>query len=398
MIYTFEQRSRHEYVTTTGTEIVKKYFLDPFSDINIVKAALLGGIDDNKRRKPARDMYLPYCYCTDVETELLDERQSCGGNTLGFVPAASNNQAKADFDKIVAALKVKENMPGANLQALTHSSGSWTEVSRQTTGCWITARYKPLVCADGVVYAGKASQPVWVIKDKQSPLGASEIDAFDVVDPVISPQTTYISVPRGLHFINDGLLGRAVGDIDAQLAQAFGTFTLRSVMRPSVPSHTIAKLAGKVNTTNNTFGEFTFPPETLRFRGCDPHKVVVCNYDGTKNIWWDLTFIFDVNWNYGKVYSSGTWNPMELIGANFISPLKYELDYSGWNRILANGLDAFGPIAFEYAPLAYYRVGSSDSVWQSANPFYPQTLVAQYPYAEDIFDDGFHKLFEWSAT
>lgn len=386
MIRRFEQRSRREYITPQGTEIVRKFFLDPYVDHPIVMSALLGGVDQVDalfvRRKPNQDPYYKYCYCNHAEVELVDDRQCCGDESVGFKAVESPQQLEDDFLKVQTALNNKERMPGAH--DLTQVSPYETE-----TGCWITARYKPLVRVEGYVQGGISSthevpedKVLHVVDDKTQ---NDEIDAFDVLDPIITPIARFISIPRGLYFV--------VKDIayfellqEAIATQAFATFTIRRHMVPKVPSVTISKLQGKVNSEEAKFGDLVFPKETLRFMGCDTQKIVVPNKDGGANVFYDLLYKFDVNWTYDLLDNELSQTKPALIPG-----------YVGWNRALAC-YKAFTSLAAEKLPLAYYRIGYKHSAWQ--NKFnLTGDVNMQFPAADgdDVYPMGFLQLFEWDA-
>jgi len=421
MIRTFECRSRRVITTVEGTEITKRYYLDPYTEQNTVLAALLGGVDfldgEYTRRYPTYDTYMPWCYCVHAEVDQLSELQCSGGPTLGFNSRDSKDFADkfdemapteewgADFDNVRKALLTVETMPGANLEPLQasnlldgrhvpHKGDSWevdSSNTSNTTGCWITAKFRPIICTTGTVATGLPTQPTRTIG-----WGDDKVSPFDVVDPQLVPISKFVSVPHGLFFIiNDNEIGLPIGQ-EALQAQAFATFTIRRLMCPSVPISTIAKLMGKTNVTWNQFGaNFRFAPETMRFAGAEPTKRIVPNPNGTANVFWDILYKWDINLTYDQMYVSGRkfnfW-PLGLL------PIQKRIGYVGWNRVLLNFESSPGN---EVAPLMYYRVGSKEGIWQA--PFgFPglETIRMQYPWAElpTLYTNGFGRLFDWDAA
>jgi hypothetical protein len=265
------------------------------------------------------------------------------------------------------------------------AAGTPEAYTQQTAkGCWITARFRPLVRVDGYVQNGSEFNKM--VSDGSG----QTVDAFDYLDPLLTPLQKFVSIPRGLYMVMGGNPVVKVAE-EAQQSQSFGIFTIRRYLVPKIPSQTIAKLQGKVNQYDMTFGDYRFPPETLRFRGCEPRKIIITNIDGSQNIFYDLLYTFDVCLTYDLV-DVGTGNFVSYAPA-------YAPDYVGWNRILCTSTISFGGLTGEKYLLAYYRVGTRDSAWQM-NPV--ANAKMQFPLADgkDVIADGsgFMALFNWTAT
>jgi hypothetical protein len=406
MIRRFELRTRREIIGKQGMDITRKFYIDPYSHHPIVVAALVGGIVDSARKKPNADPYYPFCYCVGVEVEAVDEMQSCGDPSTGFVhkDAAS---VQEDYNKIRDALNSKEVLMGANLNGLATVRADLPADAVSETGGWITARYKPLVSGLARYVSGDGDENVGIVQlGKNQPAkpirynpGNNDADAFDYVDPLLVPQRKFVSNPRSLFFVSDGKAG-AKCEFETLTTQAYAVFTVRRVMVRNVPIKTIAKLMGKVNAQAQIIGEYTFPPECMRFNGCEPTKIVMPNKTGGLTTWFDLQYSFDINLTYDQCYKSGwVWN---LAGIPMPGLCVFEQDYAGWNRILANAVtnDPSGTLPLEWAPLAYYPVASKEALIQTQVPWFPDNMRPQYPWAEsteDIGDEGFGKLFDWSS-
>jgi len=363
IITKFEQRSRRELNTNDGIEIVRKFYLEPYDAHPWVVSALLGGIsaDGKSRRKPSRDTYYPFCYCTSAEVDVLDDRMFSDSPTTGY----SQGNEGDPLEKVSEALLVKElNFAGGTPQSYQPHT---------TKGAWITARYRPLIRIDGSIYHDGTNYTV-----SDNPQNANQIDAFDVLDPLLVPIQKFVSVPRGLVFDVAPLLSF---DQETQTSQSFGVFTLRRFMVPSIPTTTIGTMQGKVNQNAMDFGTYHFPAETMRFRGCDPKKIAVPNSDGSINVFYDLLYTWDINMTFGSRY----------IGT--VSEAKWEKAFVGWNCALGNY--TIGK-AYEFMGLGYYRVGSIDSTWRMLNWVSP--ISPQYPAAELVDTKGFMALFDWSAA
>jgi hypothetical protein len=360
IITKFEQRGRKETLTADGTEVIRTFYLEPYHAHPIIVAALRGGVTTQGRRKPARDTYYPYCYCTSVDVSIDNDLMFADSPTTGY----SQGNEDDPLSKAQVALRTKE---------LNFAAGLPQSYEYHTPkGAWITARYVPLIKIDDYIYHAGTKYNVVDNAD-----GPNEIDAFDVLDPLLTPIQKFVSVPRGLVFDVAPLLSF---DQETQISQSYGVFTLRRYMVPTIPSITIGLMQGKVNQDEMVFGTYRFPAETMRFRGCDPRKIIVPDVDGNQNVFYDLLYTWDVNMTYGSRYI-GTWKES-----------KWEKAFIGWNCALGNY--TIGE-AIEYMGLGYYRVGSIDSTWQMFN--WSSPISPQYPAAELVDAKGFMKLFEWGA-
>jgi hypothetical protein len=248
-----------------------------------------------------------------------------------------------------------------------------------------------MICAEGTIMGGSGLpfQVGW---------GPNDISPFDVVDPQLIPERKFVSVPHGLFFVVNGLINGKPGcgepiKQEALTTQAFATFSIRRLYCHHVPVDTIGKLMGKTNQGINRFGDYVFPPETLRFRGAEPIKRVVVNPDGSGNAYFDITYIWDVNLTYDQMYVAGQKFNFWPLG---VLPIRSALGYVGWNRMLLNFESSPGN---EVAPLMYYRVGSKEGIWQQPLGWAGiEKIRMQFPFAESEQNDpGFLKLFAWDA-
>jgi len=321
-----------------GTEITRVLFLDPYEAHPFVLSALLGGIEEDKRRKPSSDSYFPDCYCTEAWIDQVAKETMGGSDTLNYNDGELSDE-KGMLEAINRALTTKEVPRG--IASVDHA-GKVTNA-----GCFITAKYKPLVCEN----------PDWSF----GAIGY-DTDTFDFVDPQLHPITKTVSCGAGLKYLLKGaLLYGSVGS-EGFVTQPMQQFSIRRIMCPSIPTETIGKLKGKVNGSEFKLGKFTFAKETLRFDDCEVTKKAVPNYDGKLSVWYDLLYIF-------------TWNTIfDEYHDNASVSFSTEPGFVGWNRILGLPLTPIlgTPVIINdaLAHISYYSVGWKSELFGDYRPLY----------------------------
>lgn len=401
-IKTLECVERTVRASHDGTEIVRLFYVDPYEAYPIVMAALLGGIDRTNpgtpldvngkpsvnaqgviasadpddpntisvRRKPSQDSYVPECYCTDCWVDQVAREAMSSATTFRDSNKDYNHDYTAielrDYTQGFKGMDagsyghIEKEVPRGVCELTYGEEGSdprWQGV-KSNAGCYIRAVYKPLICQN----PGDTWTP--------GETGITKLDMFDFVDPQLHPTPKVVPCGAGLKYVIGGAeLYMSVGS-EGVMTQPLQQFTIRRIMCPSVPTKTINRLAGKVNSGIYKFGKFMFYDQTLRFDACEVYKRAVPDENGNLTIWYDILYVF-------------TWNP---IYDKYWTGTKFDYGYVGWNYVLGCPMQigTFGLLSVfiineggvagageaRQAPVSYYPVGWKESLLGDYRPLY----------------------------
>ncbi len=160
-----QSTGRTHHTSGSGIDIIREFSVEPYAAYIGVIKELQGFIDDDgKRVPPARDPYVPICYCTEAEVGLWHEEQLT--TSIDLADGGQNTDRK----------KLEKHPENPK---------------EGTAGAKITAHYRPLISA----VADNDSDKRW-----------------DWLDPRVVPAQSTVPWPGGL-------LVRAEGLIDTQLVK-----------------------------------------------------------------------------------------------------------------------------------------------------------------------------------
>ncbi len=294
---TVEQLDRTVHNSTSGIEIVREFYVEPYDAHQQVQKALHGYIkedgDDITRIPPAADPYIANCYCVESRAVLADPRVMASSPTLGD----PDNPFKA-------AGTEKKPEPNEGL-----------------AGALVTAHYKPLITA--------------YLNEDGTPSQSGESSMWDWLNPRVVPGVREIQWPLGLH-INAKAIGfdcRSVpDDVANPLFISVDDVYVTRTMVPTIPREAIQQAEGCVNTetfppTGEPCGSDRggFPscrPHTLRFIGATVKNML--DVEGKR--WYEIEYHFQriSHWSRQVMNDAGepgedwvTWNHafMRPIGA-----------------------------------------------------------------------------------
>ncbi len=204
-----ESTGRTTHQSHSGMEIIREFNVEPYVEHPRVLRALLGSITPQGTRiPPARDPYLPICYCAEARAELWHEDQLTTSKTLGKVE-----------DDIVKILEGQKEAPDDG-----------------TAGAKIIATYRPLISA---------------VTDPDSD------KRWDWLDPRIVPAQSTVPWPGGLLVRAEGLVDTQLVKIPDDAATPIPiTISDVSIRRILVAKPDWTTMAGMFNKINKE----TFPP------------------------------------------------------------------------------------------------------------------------------------------
>jgi hypothetical protein len=296
-----EQTSRTVHNSTSGIEIIRTFYVEPYAAHQTVQKALQGFVADGERTLPAHDPYITNCFCVESRAEFADI------NAMASSPS----------------LEIKSET-GEDLRDKLQDTKEAPQDG--TAGAIVTAHFRPLITA-------------WESKDEDDP----DDDRFDWLDPQFSPSVRQIPWPDGL-FVATTFAGNVVSDnVPAEVASPLGvTVTDFSIRRTLVDKVPWKKLQSAANAVNRGFfptidsepsGNLPrFEPQTLRFVGAIVENMLDVEgnryYEITLNFEWIQLFwdkLFDRNGNEARGWV--TWNHV------FMQPWWLGQGETGWYQV-----------------------------------------------------------------
>lgn len=314
-----EIKERREYVTSTGMEVQRRFYVEPYEAHTELMAILLGRVAENGTRiYPDQDSYYRACFCCEVQ---LDEQHPLAFSSVDTYSGAATPEA-------ILVKTAKKEKPS-------------------NIGCYMWATYKPMRFA--LPLTSGASTVAF---------NPARFSAFDMVNPLMVPFQKTASVGKNAKFtVEDNnafgleILPYGSMDSDAFITQSFAKFTIERRMLAYPPYQMISLFKGKVNEYQMNFGPpFIFDAQTLRFDDAEIIPRISFDTTGYRNIWYDVVYSFSYNAILDRY-----WN-----GSDFTTGLVT------WNRVLGCpmcgiwGTSSWLPIKLptgQMATTAYYPVG-----------------------------------------
>ncbi len=284
-----EQLNRTEHTSTSGIEITRTFYCEPYESFRFVQQQLQGTVTVDKddaekwvRTSPMRDSYTVNAYCTETLVNFADEE------AMASAPGLSDEAR----DTIIKQLQdAKEKLQGG------------------VAGAIIKATYRPLITA-------------WESSNPEDP----EDNRWDWIDPIIQPGVRQLPWPEGLFAAVDEIIfddgNVSVPDsVATPIGLPVHQFSIRRLLVGEVPWDAIEQAAQSVNITTFPGGKSekakpnlpTFEPFTLRFDGAEVQNMM--DVDGKR--WYELKYNFSwISFNSDRLFDrSGkqkqgpvTWN------------------------------------------------------------------------------------------
>lgn len=336
MAITFlQQYDRKVHTASSGIEIQRKFYFEPYSAFPDVLEALQGKVvaDDNgvwKRTLPAKDSYLKNCFCNEVR--------------VGF----------ADSDAMASAIDLRgaaDPPPRRYSQVLDLLQTEQESTVTGAAGGVVTASYRPLITA-------------LIDPDHEN--------AFDWMDPQFNVTLREVPWPDGLFIATGGAIvtNRPVPkELGSPIYVPVVEFTIRRLLVGEPPWGGIAAAAGKINRDDFPVKNLDPPTNlptmtrgTLRFEGAD----VTRRFSANGETWHELTYTF----SWLKYADNPVFNEKgEKLGG--LQPVT-------WNHVLMRP-SFFG---FGVNEMGWYFVGKQAAVelFDMPNPFFRASAGSLYTY------------------
>ena len=301
---TLQQWDRTDHSTSSGIEIIRTFYCEPYSSYPSVKQALQGTVtvDDAgvwTRTRPARDTYIPNCYCNEVTADFVDKRAITSSHSMEL-----------------PGRNLKEMLEGAVADEPDDNNRIRETTELGVAGALIKAHYRPLITAwtrtDG-------SEP------DELPRFVPEDDEWDWMDLKRVPRIRQIQWPEGLFITARDFVGLPFNEnipdsASSPLGLVIEDISIRRILVGEIPQDVIDQCANCVNRevfpaadSNARPGFPTCPARTLKFVGADTLNMM----DAQGHRWYELTLNFRriVHWSNAVVTAAAhfednwvTWN------------------------------------------------------------------------------------------
>lgn len=358
LVQVFQQMDYSKRSVQDGGDIVRKFYVQPFSAAKSLEIALRGtfvpdgGGGKLKRVKPHADPLYPNYYCVETEIKPLDADAACGAPTTGFQPQVGGGNVVTDLNNLRKVLDVipatfdydvtLENDSG-DIRKATHNYGNAPYQSLGTSGAIVTATYRPLIFAWGL---------------------STDQDPFDYVDPTWTPLSKSEAIGKDLNFICGDFSGYGnYGGVAnaAVVPEPCATFSVRRLMVPFVPVNQICGLMNKLNSTVLRIGDYWFPIGTARMDS--PEITPQFTVDGQR--YYDIT----INWSCRYMYTSLN---VKATGVGFA----FKDGWATWNHFYGQPTTLGQGVINNFLgqKFAMYNVGWSDGVFSLFGNYRPLFL------------------------
>jgi hypothetical protein len=246
-----QQLDRVQHATSSGMEITRQFYVEPYSAFQEVVFRLQGSVVGGARRPPMRDPYVRNAYCNETLVSYADKR----------VAASSDALSKDVGDDTTKQLEAKQ------------------EPAEGLAGALITAHYRPIVTA-------------WKSSDPTEP----DDQQWDWVDPKFKPGVRMIPWPAGLFIRTEALVTRGIpSESSSPIAVAIHDFTIKRLFLSEIPWGAIAAAKGTINqgvfprAGHETNGQLpVFIHNTLKFEGAETTNMM----DTAGNRWYEVLYHF----------------------------------------------------------------------------------------------------------
>ncbi len=291
------QLDRVVHTTSTGIDITRDFYVEPYSAHQEVIFRLQGSVVGGARRRPARDPYIRNCFCNETLTRYADPRVNASAEEL------SKDAGRGTMEQLEAREEPAEGLAGVVIRA----------------------HYRPLLTA-------------WTSKKPADP----DDEAWDWIDPIVTPGVRMLPWTGGLYIQTQAGTRSVPPETANPISIPVDDITIRRLFLSEVPWNAIDALKGAVNNSHfppaNHAAVGGFPncqPRTLKFEGAEKRNML----DTAGNRWYELTLRFKhLGHASGVVYNTGgheannaavTWNHV------FTSPtaLKIIKGKTGWYEV-----------------------------------------------------------------
>lgn len=307
-----EQLSRTNHTSTSGIEIVKRFYVEPYEAFTAVTLCLQGFTAHGLRSLPCRDSYLHNCYCAETRTDFAHEDAMASDESKAWSGVGS-------FKQILEGRHPAEPGEAGELPVPERWQPETTE--RGTAGAIVEAHYRPLTTC-------------WRPKEPEDPNDEGPSDnerKFDWLDLRIRPGVRQIPWPRGLYIQAKQFIVDRDVNIPDDVANPIGVpvddISIRRSLIETPPWKAIETCANSVNRKHfpisdrdregkviGTIERFPWSyARTLKFVGADTSE----RFDALGRVSFDLTYhfkrivqwsdrLFDIHGNKTKGWV--TWN------------------------------------------------------------------------------------------
>lgn len=351
-----EQLSRTEHTSTSGMDITRKFYYEPYEEYKDVTRVLQGTVKKGagegalwKRTFPARDTFVKNAYCNEVLTnhahpDSLAASQFSLSSDVGLAPG---------------------EVPAANL--IDQLQDVPETLLDGAAGAVITAHYRPVITAWQPEDTGDPGAPPFDPDDPPT-------EIWDWLDPVFTPGVRFIPWVDGL-FVTQNVGGvkipRPVPDnVATPIGLPVVDLAIRRTLVGELPIETMGQLAGAVNDRDwpddgparNGLGKFR--KRTLKYETTAVKNML--DADGTR--YFELTHHFKWIPTFAAKVFDGQGNP---VGPAFIT----------WNHVFMH------PSILKFqGPTGWYEV------WRSEQP--DQRFAALLPIANAILRKSSGLLYD----
>jgi len=259
---TIQSLDRTVHCGNSGIDIERKFYIEPYSSHTTFLKELMGWAEVKDlatvRHPPARDPWIPNCYCSDARAVFYDPRVMTSGGNLAGTKKNPNNTIRKK-------VQIKEKPADG------------------TAGALVIAHYRPLITA----LAGS-----WEDEGQQENTKHPE---FDWMDYESLPGVRQMPWPEGLYIMHKGNACHVPDTIGFPFTVPITTITIRRMFVAEIPWEVIDGAAGCVNHLEwpaNDAGVNgripVSPPRTCKFENAR----VINMMDTEGNRWHEIVYTF----------------------------------------------------------------------------------------------------------
>lgn len=318
----FQCVSRKVQTTSSGIRIERAFYFEPYGAFPEVLKALQGMVK-GERTLPARDPYIPNCFCNECHLTMP-------GGDYALTTSPSLDEARDADGKIVTSIKERSEL----LKEKPIAGG---------VGGHVVAIYRPLITARIAPEGDKKPE-----------------NSFSWIDPTFMPVMKQIPWPDGMFIATGAAIFRNKSvpkEAGLPIHVPVIEFSIRQLLLEYPPWDAIGSVAGCINSdrwpepgmAQNTLPNFV--RGTLKFEA----PQVVNRMDAAGRRWYEVTYNF--SWlRYGDTGVHGedgatlgpknavnpvTWNHVFMRPSFF----GFQANKLGWYHVLRDEADGFFRLA-----------------------------------------------------